>query len=472
MNARANINPVELMSLMNSMRRVESMFPGYFPEAKHNHYSDFGFPTNITFDMFYGTYRRNGIAFAAVDKTVKKTWEKAPEIIENDDPQATADEKAITKAFRKLRLWRAFAEADRASLVGGYGALIFRFKDGKTFDQPVGQLQGLQSLAEVIPAWKGQLKVLTIEGNLSSENYGKPSMFQFDETVASNNRSGSPSLSRSFSVHPDRVLIWSDDGTVNCSSRLEPGYNDLMTIEKINGAGGAGFWKNAKSAPVLQVDKDAKLKDMAKAMNVPESELLEAMNEQVNDWQKGFEKLLMLQGIEAKAMNVTLPSPEPFLLGPVQSFASSFDIPLKILVGNQNGERASTEDAKSWNQAVTNRRETVALPLIEAFVDRMVAFRVLAAKEWTLDWADLSEATMEEKVNKAKGMAEINTKSYETGEIVFLPEEIRAVMDYEPLSEDESDIDKGDQGDGSDDLPDPKAEEDPDPNAGEEPQNK
>ena len=59
-------------------RRLDVMFPGYFMAAKHNHYRDFGYPDKVTFDMLYAMYTRNGIAAAAVDKTILKTWQDVP----------------------------------------------------------------------------------------------------------------------------------------------------------------------------------------------------------------------------------------------------------------------------------------------------------------------------------------------------------------------------------------------------------
>ena len=65
-----------LKALANAAaRRLDVMFPGFFATAKHNHYADFGYPANISFDMLYAMYRRNGVASAAVDKTILKTWQ-------------------------------------------------------------------------------------------------------------------------------------------------------------------------------------------------------------------------------------------------------------------------------------------------------------------------------------------------------------------------------------------------------------
>jgi hypothetical protein len=159
------------------------------------------------------------------------------------------------------------------------------------------------------------------------------------------------------------------------------------------------------------------------------------MNEQVEAYQKGFDQLLMLQGITAKTLGVNLPSPEHFWAAPLQSFAASFSIPLKILVGSQTGERASTEDADEWARTNMARRANETAPNILTLVNRLERFGILPERDWHLDWPDLTEASMEQKIERADKMADINTKLKDSGEWGFTPEEIRGVAGYEPLSE-------------------------------------
>ena len=261
------------------------------------------------------------------------------------------------------------------------------------------------------------------------------------------------------------MLIWSRDGTVHGSSLLEPGYNDLMTLEKISGAGGEGFWKNAKSAPVLEVDKEMDVATMAKAMGVDPAALADKMNDQVEDWQKGFDKLLMVQGMQAKTLGVTLPSPEHFFAIALQSFAASLGIPLKILVGSQSGERASVEDAREWSQTIMSRRMSQTVPNIMALVRRLERFNILPeGRDWFVDWSDLTGASLAEKIERAVKMADVNQKTGGT-EWVFTPEEIRMAADYEPLSPADALRDETTDDDEQDAMTPPAGEPEPEPAA-------
>jgi hypothetical protein len=326
------------------------MFPGYFQNAKHDHNKDFGYPDHIDFDAAYQRYSRNGIAFAGVEKTILKTWQDNPELWENKDAKETYAESEIRQKFDDLRLWQKLAEADRRSMVGGYSGLILRYADDKRFLEPVDTVPGgLDGLVDIIPAWAGQLTVSSWDTDERSPTYGEPTMFGFNESAVGDN-DDRQAKNRSFELHPDRVLIWSKDGTIHNRSILEPGFNNLIDMEKISGAGGEGFWKNAKSAPVMETDADVSIADMAKGMGVGVDEMADKMNEQVEDFNKGFDAMLMLQGMKAKTLGVTLPQPEEFFNVALQCFAASIGIPLKVLVGSQSGERASTEDADEWSR--------------------------------------------------------------------------------------------------------------------------
>ncbi|KQQ46513.1 hypothetical protein ASF69_04615 [Rhizobium sp. Leaf311] len=421
-------------------RQLSAMFPGwgFGGSAKHDHYKDFGYPDVLTFDLLHKMYCRNGIAAAAVDKTALKTWQDMPFLLEQErdgsqkgKSKETKLERDIRLKFAAMRLWAKLAEADRKSMVGGYSGVIIRLKDSKRFDEPVDRVNGgLEGLFRIDPVWSGQLTVADWDTDTSSETYGEPTMYEFNEAAVQDDNPNK----RSLRIHPDRIIIWSDDGTVNGRSLLEPGYNDLIDLEKIKGAGGEGFWKNAKSSPVLEMPAEVKIAEMAKAMGVTVQDVADKMNEQVADFQKGFDQMLMLQGMTAKTLGVTLPSPEHFFGAALQSFAASVGMPLKILVGNQNGERASTEDSDEWNTTNMARRANITHPNIMELVTRLVKWGILPKKDWFVDQADLTESSMSEKIDRANKMADTNQKMGNST-YVFTDEEIRAAVGYEPLSD-------------------------------------
>ena len=434
-----------------AQRSLQAMFPGFFlGSQKHNHAADFGYPDQVSFELAFDAYCRNPMARAAVDKTVGKTWEDNPFLqeyqrdgTEGGDQGETKVEADIRQRFADLRVWQHLAECDRRGLVGRYAGLILRFADNQPFKAPVTRVNGgLLGLVEVIPAWEGQLTVSTWDTVETSDTYGQPAMYQFAESAV-----GDQKQPRNFEIHPDRVIIWSRDGTLNGRSALEPGYNALLDMEKIRGGGGEGFWKNAKSGLSLEIDKDAKIADMASAMGVPANEVVDKIDEQVEGFNKGFDKSLLLQGIKATPMQVTLPSPEHFFAVAAQSFAASWSIPMRVLIGSQTGERASTEDNEEWAKVNMARRKDTAIPGVMTFVNRLERVGILPERDWHLDWSSLLDPSPNDLLERVERMATVNDKMRASGELVFTGDEMRAETGREPLSDADKFADEGDEDD-------------------------
>lgn len=366
--------------------RLQRAFPWFYGmSAKHDYAKDYGWKEELTFGDFHRMYCRSGIAAAGVDKTISKTWATMPALWESDKPAETPVEAAIAKHFARKGIWRALMDADRRSMVGAYAGAIIYLRDGEKLDQPVTSVRrGIENVVGIAPAWEGQLTVVEWDQVEGSETYGEPLFFQFDEQAVGEPQAVPKSQVR---IHRDRVLIWSDDGSVNGSSALEPGYNDVSDAEKIKGAGGEGFWKSARGAPIIEAPQGLSAEDMRRGMGAASNEeALKALNEKVDDFQAGFDKALMIGGFTAKPMNIALPQPKEFWELCVQSFAASMHIPFKELIGNVTGERASTEDAKGWAETCMSRRENRVLPILYEFVERLVTWGVLDRKDWTIGW--------------------------------------------------------------------------------------
>lgn len=414
--------------LANLSRSVREIFPDFFASPKHNFNSDFGYPEDLEFGHFQAAYDRWPLATAAVDLHVSKAWETNPELWESAKPKESPLEAELRQHFSDIRLWQQFSEGDTRALVGGYGFLILRLGDNKNFDQPVGKVNGgIKALVEVVPVWRSQMTVKEYETDQMSPNYGKPKMYSFVEARVDNDQSGKPQ--RTIAVHPDRVIVCSRDGSLQSRSMLKPAYNVLLDIVKIVGAGGEGFWKNAKSGMKLTLDEGSRIDDMAAAMQVTVEELGDKMNETISDFNAGFDKMLMLQGMKAEATNVTLPSPEHFFGIALQCFAAAVKIPVKILVGNQTGERASTEDSKEFAKTASQRRENTLKPSIFELVRRLERFGMIKAHDWVIGWSDLTEASQLEKIERADKMASVNQKTPD--EPAFTVDEIRVVAGFE-----------------------------------------
>jgi hypothetical protein len=317
------------------------------------------------------------------------------------------------------------------SLVGEYSALILRYRDGERMDQPVsGVPGGLDGLHEVLPVWQGQLRVSLWDDNPQSLDYGNPKMFEFNEAAIPSG--DAQRKARSFNVHPDRVVIFSSDGTTTGKAALEPSYNALLDLEKIVGAGGEGFYKNASQRLALEAQGDDDyLAKLAQEFGGDMNAAQDAINDQMADFKSGFDKALLLQGLKVNPIAVAMGDPEkPFNIA-LQVAAAPFGIPTKELVGNQTGERASTEDATEWAKANMARREDRVSPAIYAVINRLEAHGVLPPRDWYADWASLIDATPDRQLERAERMVKANQGNALFGQ-VFAVSEIREEAGREP----------------------------------------
>lgn len=174
-------------------------------------------------------------------------------------------------------------------------------------------------------------------------------------------------------------------------------------------------------------------------------ELQERYNDAARELNIGNDVLLITQGAQVTSMVSAVSDPDPTYNVNLQTFAASVDEPVKILVGMQTGERASTEDQKYMNARCQSRRGDLSFE-IEDFSDKLIDLKIIdPASEKTVIWDDLNEQTVTEKLANAKTMAEINQTLQGSGENpAFSREEIRTAAGYEnvdefPLGEEDGD---------------------------------
>lgn len=412
------------------MREFLSSIQPFSTDAKRpTAWADYGYPRHLEFSDYWSMYRRNGIAKAMVQKKADRSWQTYPVLLENEEPHdMTPWEKEVKQLFDRTQFWKMLKGTDVRNRVGKYSGLIYIFADGKRPDEPVDRVPGgVNGLIKVIPCYESQLEPSQWDTNPNSPTYGEPSMYQFNETAIGDHSGVNPG--RVMTVHPSRVQIWAegaDDGTIYGVPCLEGGFNALLTLEKIIGAGGEGFWKNARSPMKLTIDKDAQLSQLATMLGTDVSGIADKLDEVLADFNSGLDKGLSLQGIDAENLTIELPNPKEFFDIAMQEAAASEDYPLPVLLGHQTGERASSEDSKEFDGMIMARRETFVIPQINHAIRHLMDVGVIKPKEdWFLDWDDLTEQTAAEKLANAKTMSETNRNMVGTGEPVpFTSEQI------------------------------------------------
>lgn len=408
-------------------KRMAMLNPGALDGKRPQAWCEYGWKERVEFEDFNLLYRRGGLAFGIVDKVIGAIWKSAPWLIEGDEQDGSKKETKWEKSLKKAmtpQVWRWWSEADRRRLVGRYAGLLIHVKDGEAWDKPVTRKSS--GIAKLTPAWAGSLKPTKFETDTNSQNYGLPTMWQYQE-AAVNGAAG-----RTLQVHPDRIFIvgdYSDDAI----GFLEPAFNAFVSIEKVEGGSGESFLKNAARQLSISFDKEIDLSNIAAMYGVKLEELHKKFNDAARDINMGNDTLLINQGATVNPLVADVPDPRPPYDVNLQTIAAATDTPAKIIVGMQTGERASSEDQKYFAARNQSRRHERSFEITE-FVRHLIRIKVIdEVGEFTVMWDDLTEPTQADRLANAKVMSEINNTALASGEVVFLPEEVREAAGYDPL---------------------------------------
>jgi len=407
---------------------------------------EYGWPEIIGPQDFLGLYRRGGVANGAVTKIIGACWRTNPWVIQGEPQDESREETPWERRIKVLltpRFWAAVAEADRRRLVCRYSALVLRVRDSKDWDQPVdGRAKGL---VEIRPVWATALTVAEYDNDERSETYGEPLVWQYTEA----GQGGKGAVQRR--IHRDRVFIlgdWRDDAI----GFLEPAYNAFVNLEKIEGGSGESFLKNAARQLSINFQaEDLDFTNLAGMYGVDAGKLQDKFNEVAVEMNRGNDTVLVTQGATTTPLVTAVADPEPSYRVNLQTAAAGVDIPTKILVGMQTGERASSEDQKYHNARCQSRRERELVHEIGDLVAHLMRIGVLDRQEqYTPMWDDLTDATQADRLANAKTMSEINSVALAIGEPVFDGNEIRTTAGFEPVD----DIEPMGEGDGTEDEDD------------------
>lgn len=385
---------------------------------------EYGFPDQITYDNLYSLYRRGGIAHGAVEKLVGKCWQTNPEIIEGDKSDEKREETAWEKKLKQVftnRLWRAFSDADRRRLVGRYSGILLHIRDDKAWNLEATKGRGLE---KVTVAWAGSLKVSEWDSGLNSKTYGKPKMWQYTERLSNG-------ATRRVDIHPDRIFILGDY-TDDAIGFLEPAYNAFVSLEKVEGGSGESFLKNAARQLALSFDKEIDFGSLASMYGVSVDELQDKFNEAAREMNRGNDVLMSLQGANVTSLVSPVSDPSPTYNVNLQTASAGVDIPTRILVGNQQAERSSTEDQKYMNGRCQSRRGDLSFE-IEDFCGKLIDLKIIdSVGQKTVIWDDLNQQTRAERLADSKTMAEVNKAMVESGDVApFSGDEIRTAAGFE-----------------------------------------
>lgn len=418
--------------LANSLYSLRGAINNFSPAADTKHpkaWQDYGYPEDLSFDQLYLMQERFGLARAGVNKPVTECWRTAPTVYAGDgkdvdNREPTDFEIAFEKFAKKKKLWKSCKTGDHHQRIGQYGGLIVQVRgapDQVAWEKPLGNVRESQ-IVRFIPFYEGQMRVAEVDSEPTSERYGMPVSYNFKESFVGNS---DEQHNRSFAIHHSRVIIFSEnaeEGSIYSDPCNKAGYNSLLTLEKIIGAGGEGFWKNA-AQKIIFTDKGDE--DSVE----PNEEEQEKIDSAIKQFAENMEKQLFLGNMDAKTLDAALADPMEFFEIALNDYSASIDIPAKILIGAQTGRLAADEDGNAYLRGMMSRRETVCTEFVSNVIEWLFDHGVFARTEYTVWWDDLLAPAQADKFALGNKLADINHKMTLHG-MVFTPNELREVCGY------------------------------------------
>jgi len=173
-------------------------------------------------------------------------------------------------------------------------------------------------------------------------------------------------------------------------------FNRLIDLERIVGGSGEMFWRGARPGYQGEVDKDFTVTDTMR-------QLLEA---QLDEFENNLRRFMINEGISLKALETQVADPRNHVLVQLQMISAETGIPIRILIGSERGELASTEDKTTWLELVQTRQEDyMEMQILRPFIERCIDYGVLpkpGRRDYQIIWPDLFSPSEKERAEIGK----------------------------------------------------------------------
>ncbi len=392
-----------------------------------------GYPeTNeLTVDNYRDLYDREGVAKRVVEVLPQQTWMVQPTVFEEEDVEGkdTPFETAWKELGDNLHgeswyqdedgspVWEYLLRLDTMSGIGRFGVMLIGLDDGKLLSDPAEPKKEQQLLFLRVFDEKS-VDITKWETDLGNPRFGQPTEYTIQ--FADDKNPSSPTMN-SQKVHWTRVLHVADNlgsGEVFGTPRMEANYNRLLDIRQTLAGSAEMYWKGGfpgkswETHPQLGgdvvVDKDA-------------------MRTEIEKLDNSLQRDSITTGMTVKTLAPQVVDPTPWINIHITAICIEIDIPIRVFMGSERGELASSQDDSAWNDRLRGRQVNHVTPhIIVPFVNRMIFLGVLPEPEgFSIVWPDLDTLTDEQKAAVALKRTEAMAK-YIQGDV----ESIMVPLDY------------------------------------------
>ncbi len=408
-----SINKLETLVANATTLQREALGRRSQADNRRDYDDEFGYPkTNWTGENYKDLIESEPIAMIANALYPMECWQSSPSIFELEDsdtatefedawdnlPQMMNAEPSYYAEEKGSSIWSMFLVADVLSGYDRHGVIFIGLNDGQQdLTQPAIPKKG-QKLNFLRP-FPGYLSRITAyETDRSNPRNGLPTQYAItlsDPNDTSNIESNEPYTTEY--VHWSRIIHIADQWHMPSASkifaypRLKPVRNACLDVRKIRGSSAEGFYKGSFAGyhfgthPSLGADVDVDV---------------DGLRDMYEQYINGMQRAIFSSGIEANSLAPQVSDPTAQMLVQIQNIAMAMRCPMRKLIGNETGERSTTDDTKTWNGRLSSRHNKYLTPkMIVPLIDRLINLGVLPPPKegYRVQWPDTNSLSDQEQ---------------------------------------------------------------------------
>lgn len=366
---------VSMASVMRSRAELAATLGKSFG-GDRDLYTQLGYPKTLTFEQMNARFVRQDIAKTVVTAYPEATWKGKPTVYETEDEDETAFEKDWNNLIKAIRVFHYLTRADKVAGIGQYGVIFLGLDDpnNKTPEKMVKKGTAKRLLYMQVLSQSNAAIGSTVK-DVKNERFGKPLTYKLQLSQQSDATTTAPIgvrlTKKETTVHWTRVIHIPDgalESDVFGTPRLECVYNALQNLAMVGWSSAEMFYKGAYPGLALEGREGAELEESS-----------DDLDDEVEDYIHGLSRVLRLRNAEAKMLAPVVADPESHVKVQLQFISGATRIPIRILIGSERGELASSQDARNWNERVAERQQDFAEPtILKPFAERLVHAGVLS----------------------------------------------------------------------------------------------
>lgn len=369
-----------------------------------------GYPRegSLSFGDYWLRYERQGFARGIIDKPAHDTWQDTPDITDKSHQDAeTDDQTQFEKEVERLlsgepvrrKPTHRMEVADRLAQLGEYSIILLGVGDSLESElsgvtDGESEFDGLEDLGYIATFGQDRIDEIDVVTDPRNDRYRLPKRYK---VIVEEADEGEDSSEETEWIHWTRV-IHIPEGTLEDDLRgtpaLKPIWNNLLNIEKILAGSAEGYWRGGYQGLVIRPPEGP-----SGPIQFEDNDSGELANE-IRQWEQNYKRTIATTG-KVEPINSSVGDPESHLNQQIKEISACKEIPQSILMGNESGERATTEDKSMWNEFIAQRRNQFAdAVILRPFIQRLIDIGILPEPNgdgFVIDWPPRVELTQSEK---------------------------------------------------------------------------